>query len=819
MKRYIILTLLTIFVHGLFGQVNKFGTPVTKSYNTQITKGSENNWCITKDKFGTVYFGNDDNLVIRYDGSKWTTIPLDQKNTTIVRSLGSDENGIIYVGGINEFGYIMPDSSGNRTYISMTGRLSSAKDITYTGQVDTLSIKNPGKPELVVGEIKSLIVIHSTIYFLSPGALIIYYSDIDSLEYINLRRLGFRNCERLFYLNDKIILTNNNSGLFELKDGKLVQLPGGDFFSRKICLSILPYKENQVIVATLDAGIFLYNYSDGTIDGSFLDREMFDKLKELYVYCGVRLQTGEIVFGTTTDGLYIFDENGKYIGHWSSKNTNMQDNVILALYTDQKSNSELWISTSGSVTKAYTNLPFSELSEKDGLEGSINNFCKFNGSVYVATDNGLFKSGIDNDGTRRFINFNNINSQIFPLCVGTVGKDSFLLAGSTFDGLFKISSSGKSESLALIQAPSRIIFQSKFKNNRFYVGMTKEYINILEYNSGMWNKVGDISHLPGAPLNICELENGDLLVLTSYPDAIFRIPFNDSVSIKSVINPTFKYTTNKGIPESGFNSLSEDNGEYILSTNSGLLKLNKENDTWEPCDFMTGGYTKNLKVVGFYREPEGSLWVSTDETRHNDIMFSSEKDSVVMHKGGYLSLLPGLKFMITNSIEGKVWISKSKSIFIIDEEKLKEKLPEVQALMTKIVVSSHGLDSLVMNETFYKKGENGKRYPTVSNTGEKQPEFNFKYNSPSFYWTEPYMIQEEETLFSYKLEGYDNDWSKWDKILYKNYTNLSFGKYTFKVKARTITDINSREAEYGFVILKPWYVTPWMIILYYRSPA
>ncbi len=96
----------------------------------QVTQGAEYNWCITKDKFGAVYFGNDNNMVIRYDGSTWTTIPVKRNTTTIVRAIGSDEYGIIYVGGEDEFGYIEPDSSGNRVYVSLNERISGAKDIT-----------------------------------------------------------------------------------------------------------------------------------------------------------------------------------------------------------------------------------------------------------------------------------------------------------------------------------------------------------------------------------------------------------------------------------------------------------------------------------------------------------------------------------------------------------------------------------------------------------------------------------------------------------------------------------------------------------------
>jgi len=72
------------------------------------------------------------------------------------------------------------------------------------------------------------------------------------------------------------------------------------------------------------------------------------------------------------DGLFEFDKSGKYIGHWTAQNTNMLDNSVYALYGDPKVNSELWICTTASITKIYVNLPFTEISEKEGVKGSIN---------------------------------------------------------------------------------------------------------------------------------------------------------------------------------------------------------------------------------------------------------------------------------------------------------------------------------------------------------------------------------------------------------------------------------------------------------------
>jgi len=83
MRRFIVLPILFLIVSGVSAQVNKYGTPLMKSYGMQVTHGAEYNWGIAKDKFGAVYFGNDDNMVIRYDGSKWTTITINKDNGTI----------------------------------------------------------------------------------------------------------------------------------------------------------------------------------------------------------------------------------------------------------------------------------------------------------------------------------------------------------------------------------------------------------------------------------------------------------------------------------------------------------------------------------------------------------------------------------------------------------------------------------------------------------------------------------------------------------------------------------------------------------------
>ena len=156
-------------------------------------------------------------------------------------------------------------------------------------------------------------------------------------------------------------------------------------------------------------------------------------------------------------------------------------------------------------------------------------------------------------------------------------------------------------------------------------------------------------------------------------------------------------------------------------------------------------------------------------------------------------------------------IAKSNSVYVIEKEKLLSEAPKIVPLLSKIVV---GRDSVLMNESFYTKGEWGKSVPVGERIGEKIPALDYNLNSVSFFWSTPYFINEETTIYSFKLEGFDSDWSGWEKIYYKDYTNLPYGHYHFRVKAKTATDIGTNETVYEFFILKPWYLTTMMLVAY-----
>lgn len=75
------------------------------------------NFAIAQDAHGIVYLGNADG-VLEFDGEHWTLLRL--PNREIVRSLAMAEDGRVYVGGYNTFGYIKHDLAGRAEFVDLT---------------------------------------------------------------------------------------------------------------------------------------------------------------------------------------------------------------------------------------------------------------------------------------------------------------------------------------------------------------------------------------------------------------------------------------------------------------------------------------------------------------------------------------------------------------------------------------------------------------------------------------------------------------------------------------------------------------------------
>ncbi|NMC39865.1 MAG: SpoIIE family protein phosphatase [Bacteroidales bacterium] len=789
-------------------QVNRFGVPVIKNYGQDVTHGSDYSWSITKDKNGVLYVATDTRGILKYDGHAWTNIAI--PGDPVIRALGTAEDGTIYVGGAFEFGYLQPTLSGATEYVSISRPL-----------YDTLSERRNDDIKISrsqIQEINSLLVTDSLVYFKSFESLFIYNPRTNKTLFVYFREHGLTQVQTIADFKGRIIIADIIKGLYELKNNVPVPLPGGENFARKICTVIQPFSERELIIATyydknltgsLDDVIFKYDIVTGqTINP--VTRGLNELLKGSQIYTSVLLPTGELLLGTLSEGVIVLDKDLRLTGKWDINTTDLPDQTVTSFYCGNGLSGELWAATAGFISKILINLPFTELAPRTGYEGVVNNIMEFNNDIYLATDLGIFKSTTDKDGNFAFRRLMNFNQQAFSLYQAQYENRKFLLACTMF-GLYQINADGSVRNVdnELFYPDGtrrgtnsvRSVLQSGVDPSLFYMGLSKNGLTFLKYDGINWRFVKQMKDIEGTVATLIENEKGDLFIFTN-PSKLMMLPKDGT---------TFTvFSESDGLPEGFVNGIAKVDKKILAITSRGIYSYNSETGKWNDYDELLFGYTHNMNCKDLYQDEDGDFWVSALSEKTYEMFFRRDSAHVRMIRGP-LNMMPNIEKLDLKTIGNKIWIPKSKSIFLIDKGKLLQDSPKIPTLLSKITIGS---DSVFMQGTFYKTLENGRRVPSKDNNNNPVPEFKYSYNSVSFFWTTPFFPDEESVTYSFRLEGFDKAWSRWEKVFYKDFTNLPYGKYTFRVRGKTITDIETEEAAFEFIILKPWYLTTLMILLY-----
>ena len=107
--------LLLGMLHACAADIKSVGVPYVQNYTKAIYQSGNQNWAVTKDEHGIMYFGNSGGL-LAFDGRYWQSYAM--PNGLIVRSVAADGHGKIYAGGFGEFGFWENNNKGELKYHS-----------------------------------------------------------------------------------------------------------------------------------------------------------------------------------------------------------------------------------------------------------------------------------------------------------------------------------------------------------------------------------------------------------------------------------------------------------------------------------------------------------------------------------------------------------------------------------------------------------------------------------------------------------------------------------------------------------------------------
>lgn len=742
-------------------QVKDIGIPFITSYNRESYNAGTQNWDITQDENGFIYFANNNGL-LRFNGKSWQQFPL--PNHSIVRTLASID-GKIYVGGFDEFGFFQYNSKGQLIYTSLSTELVD-KDQEFD-------------------EIWRIYDTQYGVVFQSYKKLFILNNDkIETIDPVSL--FGFS------YIVDSVLfVVDRQTGLYVLQqDGLKLLLENSSFFADNEITFIFSLKDNKYLIGTTNRGVFVFN-------GSSLEpwRNGTNKLLlESQIYTAIELPQNQIAVGTIQDGVIIFNKDGKLIQHLN-RFKGLQNNTVLSLYLDHYE--DLWLGLDNGIDVIEISNPISILNYTSNLETSYTSIV-FNGYLYVGTNQGLFAIPFNEKAEKH------INTDNFQLVDNTKGQvwslkiiGNQLICGHNL-GTFIINGVIAKK---ISDIPGGWTYTSVPDRQDLMIGGCYNGLILFEKSNleSTWKQIGKIKGFDESSREIVFDERGYLWVSHGYK-GIFKIQLNkDCKNIENVC----LYDKTNGLPKLPY-TFSCIKNQFVITTLDGVYKYNSE------INEFTAAGDLNMLFKG------ESNYARIFEDQYEDIWFYLVGSMGVLRlqeDGKYVKI--SIPFnRIKNSYlsdafenayvydKNNIFIGGQRGLYHYNPNKSKNFDASFNIFLKDIRIKQKEKDSLLY--CLY----------GLDKEDKSVHKFSYKYNSISFSYLSTFFEEPLQTKYSYRLLGYDDTWSDWSNLSFKEYTNLFEGDYIFEVRAQNLYKSISNIARFSFTVSPPIYRSLGAIIFY-----
>ncbi len=325
------------------------------------------------------------------------------------------------------------------------------------------------------------------------------------------------------------------------------------------------------------------------------------------------------------------------------------------------------------------------------------------------------------------------------------------------------------------------ILPSKINDNLVYLG-SQMGLWTARYVNGYW-QTEKVKNIDGYITSIIEDEEGNTWV-TSQSAGLYKYNVNS--------NRVEHFSIQNGLPSDNDLYMFYYNNRILVATQKGFYTF--ENNKFVPYYGFGNQLTeKKRPILAVYKGYNNGLILNIS----NRIYLLKQHYEEFIIDSVALRRLPKVTiYNVYTEPNGIIWIATNKGLYSFN---LTQNIKKTKILtyISKLKINVN--DSIIYFDSLKK---------------DQILSFDYKYNNLTFYFYMPYYVEEGYTEYSYKLEGFDNQWSTWSYETKAIYTNITEGEYTFWVKARNIYLEESIPAKITIIIHPPWYRTIWAYISY-----
>jgi len=728
------------------------GLDYLHNYDSKTYGASVQNWTVLQDLRGLIYAGNNDGI-LEYDGTAWRLIPT--ANGTVVRSLAMDRDGVLFVGGQREMGYLAPDSLGLLQFVTLLDRVP--------------------EEDRVFQDIWQTLALPDGVYFSTNARLLRWDGQtIRSWTPETAFHVSFA-------VRDTLYVRSFRQGLLRMEGDVLRPVPGGERFADERIYVMLPFDERRILIGSRTEGLFLF---DGRTFTRFTtEADAF--LQQHQLYHGARLADGTYALATLEGGIAVIDAQGRL--RWIlNKATGLRDEAVKFAYPDRQGG--LWLALNDGLARVETPAPLTHFHEDLGLRGIVQAIRRHAGRLYVATTLGVYRlEPAATDGALPgFSPVEGIIGETFAL--HTAGNT---LLAATRNGVYVVTGT---RAAPLTDRLSFSLHPSKQDPDLLFVGLL-DGLGRLRYDRALrqWQATADVAGIAGGEVRHASEGPDGMLWLSLNPSGVLRVTFPDSSDADPDVR---RFDLRHGLPD-GYTPTFEVNGRVVFGSSDGLFRPVPGDTLFVPETAFGTRFNEAGRAVSRLVEEENRVWIhggtSTDlAVRQPDGTYTLQPTALPRLSEATLYAL----FPETTALGAVLWLGGEDGLTRYEQRVARAYDAPFTTLLRRIRAGSsvvfNGAERSTPQQRTLAYADNALRFEYAATS----------YDAPA------------RMAYRYLLDGFDKTWSPWSNESRKDYTNLPEGDYTFRAEALNRYGIAGKAAAFRFTIRPPWWRTWWAYTFY-----
>jgi signal transduction histidine kinase/ligand-binding sensor domain-containing protein len=513
--------------------------------------------------------------------------------------------------------------------------------------------------------------------------------------------------------------------------------------------------------------------------------------------------------GTENGGINVLNKDKKSFSRVliDDYNQNSLNNLsIHAIYQDRSSN--MWFGTFGGGLNIalknmdyvihYSKLPGAPMSLNNNM---INSFLENdNGQIWVATDGGGLN--LLNMNTGRFVHYNSLNSNLKSdalLCFENDGKDNIWI-GTWAGGLVNFNK--KTNSFKSFTTKNSGIsddnIHSIAKDNYGNLWLGSQNGGLIKYNIKA-NKfkafLPENSGISDRRVSVVKINSKGLI----YCGATTAFQIYNPIENKFISYTNNPRDTNTISNKYVTDILIQNDTMVWLATGSGLNLFNPKTNKFR-CFKKENGLPGNL-IASLVIDKSNMLWVSTNnglcrfDYKNNKFKIFTKSDGLQGNEFTDRSIL--------STKNGEILIGGTNGFNLIFPDKIIENKRIPNILITNFQI-------------FYQPVKIGVEGSPLQRQISETDEISLNYNQSvlTFNFVSMDFNNPSKNQYAYMMEGFDADWVYCGNRREATYTNLSPGKYIFRVKGSNNDGVwNETGASITIIIRPPYWQTIWFKLI------